>query len=340
MDFRDPDEDLPRDFAERRAENYAKLRKPLDPSEFIGQLREEMRAELAALNDTLPLPWLEIKPRPGNQGAIRLTPLDAMPELSGLGQLKKVITRQWGTVALIDVLKEVVLRSACRSTISGMAGRDALGGQLLERLLLVLYAYGTNAGIRAVAAGETRPPRGGAVLRAPPLPDPGPGPRAGHRHRQRHLRRPASGHLGRGLVRGGVGLHPLRGVRPEHLHRVALPLRRPRRADLLARGAQEHGDPLPGHQLHRQRGRRDGRGGDAPRHRDGRRGQLHRYPRPVGHRVRPDPAARLRPAAADQGDQPGPAPPSWPRRLLPEPRPGDGRPGDQVGPDRPTSTTI
>jgi len=154
MEFRDPDEDLPRDFAERRAENYAKLRKPLDPSEFVGRLQEEMRAELAALDGALPLPWLEIKPRPGNQGAIRLTPLDALPEPAGLGQLKKVITRQWGTVPLIDVLKEAVLRSACPSTISSIAGRDAVGGQLLERLLLVLYAYGTNAGIRAVAAGE------------------------------------------------------------------------------------------------------------------------------------------------------------------------------------------
>jgi TnpA family transposase len=154
MEFRDPDEDLPRDFAERRTEHYRALRKPLDPSEFIGRLREEMRAELAELDSALPLPWLEVKPRPGNQGAIRLTPLDALPEPAGLGQLKKVITRQWGTVPLIDVLKEAVLRSACPSTISSIAGRDAVGGQLLERLLLVLYAYGTNAGIRATAAGE------------------------------------------------------------------------------------------------------------------------------------------------------------------------------------------
>jgi TnpA family transposase len=153
MEFRDPDEDLPRDFAERRAENYAQLRKPLDPSEFIGQLQKEMRAELAALDAALPLPWLEVKPRPGNQGAIKLTPLDALPEPAGLGQLKKVITRQWGTVPLIDILKEAVLRSGCRATITSMTG-DAVGGQLLERLLLVLYAYGTNTGIRAVAAGD------------------------------------------------------------------------------------------------------------------------------------------------------------------------------------------
>jgi TnpA family transposase len=153
MEFRDPDEDLPRDFAERRAENYAQLRKPLDPSEFIGQLQEEMRAELAALDAALPLPWLEVRARPGNQGAIKLTPLDALPEPAGLGQLKKVITRQWGTVPLIDILKEAVLRSECRATITSMTG-DAVGGQLLERLLLALYAYGTNTGIRAVAAGD------------------------------------------------------------------------------------------------------------------------------------------------------------------------------------------
>ena len=111
----------------RRTEHYRALRKPLDPSEFIGPLQEEMRAELAALNDALPLPWLEIKPRPGNQGAIRLTPLDALPEPQNLGRLKKVITRRWGTVPLIDVLKEAVLRSAAapRSARSRAGTRSA-----------------------------------------------------------------------------------------------------------------------------------------------------------------------------------------------------------------------
>jgi hypothetical protein len=86
MEFRDPDEDLPRDFGERRTEHYRALHKPLDPSEFIGQLREEMRAELAALSGALPLPWLEVKPRPGNQGPIRLSPLEAGLELQRNGQ--------------------------------------------------------------------------------------------------------------------------------------------------------------------------------------------------------------------------------------------------------------
>ena len=72
--WRDPDEDLPKDFESRRAGHYASLRKPLDPAEFSGALREEMTVALAVLNDALPdLDWVGIAGRPA--GAIQLTPL-------------------------------------------------------------------------------------------------------------------------------------------------------------------------------------------------------------------------------------------------------------------------
>ncbi|CAI7974471.1 hypothetical protein FRAHR75_1390012 [Frankia sp. Hr75.2] len=51
--WRNPDDDLPKDFEANRAENYAKIRKPLDPQVFIDQLRAEMDAELSALNSGL-----------------------------------------------------------------------------------------------------------------------------------------------------------------------------------------------------------------------------------------------------------------------------------------------
>lgn len=46
-----------------------------------------------------------------------------------------------------------MLRSECRFAITAMTG-DAVGDQILERLLPVMYAYGINVGIRAVAAGD------------------------------------------------------------------------------------------------------------------------------------------------------------------------------------------
>jgi hypothetical protein len=75
----------------------------------------------------MPLRWLEIRPRPGNQGAVKLSPLDALPEPANLGRLKKVIIGRWA-VPLIDVLKEAVRR--CGITPAGwwwLAGRVASG---------------------------------------------------------------------------------------------------------------------------------------------------------------------------------------------------------------------
>jgi hypothetical protein len=53
-EWRNPDEDLPDGFETHRVEHSDKLHKPLDPAAFTAQLREEMRTELAALNDALP----------------------------------------------------------------------------------------------------------------------------------------------------------------------------------------------------------------------------------------------------------------------------------------------
>src|SRR5882724_3015246 len=77
--YRNPDDDLLKDFEARRVDYYRELRKPLDPAVFSGMLRAEMTAALQDLNDALPgLDWVDVSER--RQGAIRLTPLDAAPE--------------------------------------------------------------------------------------------------------------------------------------------------------------------------------------------------------------------------------------------------------------------
>jgi hypothetical protein len=139
--WRNPDEDLPRDFESRRLEHYSALRKPLDPTAFIDQLQAELRTELAALNDQVDqLGWVEFRDR-GKQGAIKLTPLDAAPEPKNLRALKTEIRSRWGTVPLIDMLKEAVLRTGCLDQVTGTAGRGDLSREVLaERLLLAVYA--------------------------------------------------------------------------------------------------------------------------------------------------------------------------------------------------------
>jgi site-specific recombinase XerD len=58
--------------------------------------------------------------------------------------------------------------------------------------------------------------------------------------------------------------------------------------------------------------------------------QVYMHPAPA----RTHPAARLRPAATDQGDQPGPALPPRHRRHVPAAGCGDDEPADPLGPDR------
>src|SRR5208282_2797537 len=99
--YRNPDEDLPRDFEARRVDYYTELRKPLDPAVFTGSLREEMTTALADLNDALPgLDWVDVAER--RQGPIKLTPLDASPEPRNLRRIKNEVSRRWQAVPLID----------------------------------------------------------------------------------------------------------------------------------------------------------------------------------------------------------------------------------------------
>ena len=113
---------------------------------FTAGLREEMRAELRALDDALPgLPWLRITDR--KSGAIQLTALEAQPEPRNLRCLKKAVRDRWGQVPLIDMVTEAALRTGMLGELTAVASREALQRSVLwERLLLVAYAYGTNTG--------------------------------------------------------------------------------------------------------------------------------------------------------------------------------------------------
>ncbi len=153
--WRNPDDDLPRDYEDKRAENYAKLRKPLDAKHFTADLIEEMDAELSALNDALPnLNWLQILERKKG-GGILLTPLDPVPEPRNLRKLKAAVRRRWGVVPLLDMFTETALRTGCLDALVPAGTRIGMEtGEFFERMLLVIYAYGTGAGIRSVAAGD------------------------------------------------------------------------------------------------------------------------------------------------------------------------------------------
>ena len=175
--WRNPEQDLPADFEDRRGAYYAKLAQPLAADEFIDPLRREMTAELEALQQALPgLAWLKISTRRGGQ--ITLSPLDAAPEPRNLHRLKAQIRTRWGLVPLLDMLKETVLRIGLLEHFAPAGPRTGIDPAVLaERLILCIFGYGTNIGLRAIAAGEhghTEEP-----ARSPPRPPTRRSPRAG-----------------------------------------------------------------------------------------------------------------------------------------------------------------
>ncbi len=87
-----------------------------------------------------------------------LPALTALAEPVNLAALKGEIEQRWGTLELLDVLKDADHLSGFTNEFASVASREVLDrATLRRRLLLVLFALGTNRGIRHVvdaAGGE------------------------------------------------------------------------------------------------------------------------------------------------------------------------------------------
>lgn len=99
-------------------------------------------------------PRVKILPRDKNR--ICITPLDAQPDPENLKGLKAEIFERWSSTSLFDILKEADLRVGFTDLFQSSRQRETLDRDTLQRrLLLSLYALGTNAGLkRIVAAGH------------------------------------------------------------------------------------------------------------------------------------------------------------------------------------------
>ena len=52
--FRNPDEDLPTDFSQKRETYYEALHQPTEAEKFVEQIKEEMRKALQSLDTAMP----------------------------------------------------------------------------------------------------------------------------------------------------------------------------------------------------------------------------------------------------------------------------------------------
>jgi TnpA family transposase len=152
--YRNPDEDVPADFNDKRQTYYDALQLPQTAAEFVQRLQEEMIKSLQQLNDLLPLdPDIEILSKGG--GWIRVTPLTKQKEPANLRYLKNKIKQQWWMTSLLDIVKEVDLRVGFTHSFVSLTGQQRIAAdELQKRLLLCLFGLGTNTGLTSVSMGN------------------------------------------------------------------------------------------------------------------------------------------------------------------------------------------
>jgi hypothetical protein len=160
--WRNPEDDLPGDFEATRTVHYAAIRQPQDPAEFVTGLKKRMTDGLDRLSTAL---------ADGSAGGVKVTTrkgepwitvpkLEKLDEPTGLAALKEEVVRRWGVLDLLDVLKNADFTTGFTDEFTSVAAYERIDRATLQRrLLLALFALGTNMGIRAIVAtgehGET-----------------------------------------------------------------------------------------------------------------------------------------------------------------------------------------
>lgn len=156
--WRNPEEDMPENFEDNRDVHYAALNKPLLAAEFVEDLKRRHRAALDKLNTALAentSGGVRIMTKNG-QAWISVPKLDKLPEPKNLAAVKGEVQRRWGTIDLLDILKEADFLTGFTDEFVSVATRENLPKKTLQRRLLkCLFALGTNMGIRQwVATGD------------------------------------------------------------------------------------------------------------------------------------------------------------------------------------------
>lgn len=166
--WRDPEEDLPGDFDANRDVHYAALRQPLDPTDFITDLQQRLTAALTTCNTAIAggtAGGVSVGRRRGEPW-ITVPPLPVQPEPTTLAALKAEVLRRWGTLDLLDMLKHADAFTQFSDQFTSVASREVTSRDVLRRrLLLVLFALGTNMGIKHVVDGASDSGETEATLR-------------------------------------------------------------------------------------------------------------------------------------------------------------------------------
>ena len=152
--YRNPGKDLPADFDSNPSKYFDILNITENPDVFIDDLKNELDRNLEQLNGNI-LKNKKVEILKKNNGWIYLTPSKKQEDPDNIYRIKKKIQTKWPSIELLDVLKETDLRTGFSKAFKNTGKREILPeNELQKRLMLCIYAYGTNTGLKRVISGS------------------------------------------------------------------------------------------------------------------------------------------------------------------------------------------
>ena len=150
--YRDPNKDVPQDYAKNQKSYYDLVGLPLKSEEFVTGLKNLVTSNLDILNTNIPNnPLVQIKKSKVGKN-IRLTPSNPQDEPDNIIKLQQEINNKWSSIHLIDILKECDLRINFTKKLETIGKSSNINeANLQKRLLLCIFGIGSNTGLKRIS---------------------------------------------------------------------------------------------------------------------------------------------------------------------------------------------
>ena len=153
--YRNPDQDLPQDWAEMGMNYCRKHRIPERSEDFVDPIREELASSLKKANEFFSDKRDVYIYYPGNgeKGLFRIPKIVTGPDHPILQEIKQKSLDRWGILDLVDILLEADRQVNFTRFFYSTAQRQVLNpDEIRERLLLSLLGRGTGLGLKRIHA--------------------------------------------------------------------------------------------------------------------------------------------------------------------------------------------
>jgi len=152
--FRNPVEDLPKDWPKQRVEYCKQWNIPLTAGEFLLPIRRKMLTSLESFHKFLESNQGDVNikhPGGGERGLFHVPKLLCRPERTILREIKGKIIDKWGILDLLDILIEVDRHINFVQFFHTSGEYQVLSkDEARKRLLLCLFSLGTNLGLKRI----------------------------------------------------------------------------------------------------------------------------------------------------------------------------------------------